>query len=285
MEMWTAQYRYPGPYRLDITVKGGDPFGKLFAPTWNMVSTYMKSGKTDNDKQNYIKKYHELVLNIINTEDWSKLLNMQHVVLVCFCPPGEFCHRHLLVYYLQKYGANYNGEIVDLSRWLNKPQEIKEFKREYSWLSNFAPCKFVHLGVEYESTEAFYQAWKFSAVDTLKVVIRDKLVEVNAREYIAKQSANITKQLGKKAKLCWNWDTVKLEVMKVALEEKFKIPKFKNLLLSTGNAVLIEGNWWHDNYWGNCYCPKCKGTPGINMLGKMIMTIRDTYKGDLNELL
>ena len=103
MEVWTAQYHYPGPHRLDITVKGQDPFGKLFAPTWEMVSTYHKSSRTDNDKQIYVEKYHGLILNIINRnpEAWNKLLAMQYVVLVCFCPPGDFCHRHLLVYYLQ----------------------------------------------------------------------------------------------------------------------------------------------------------------------------------------
>lgn len=276
MEVWTAQYRYPGPHRLDITVKGQDPFGKLFAPTWEMVQLSKQNPWNDAHKGIYVEKYHELILNVINRnpEAWNKLLAMPYVVLVCFCPPGEFCHRHLLVYYLQKYGAKYNGEITDFSRWLNKPPEIKEFKGAYDWLSNFAPCKFVHLGIEYESTEAFYQAWKFSAVDTLKVVIGDELVEVNAREYIAKQPANITKRLGKKAKLCWNWDTVRVEVMKVALEEKFKIPKFRNLLLSTSNATLVEGNWWHDNFWGDCSCPKCKGIPGANTLGRLLMEIR-----------
>jgi len=269
MEMWTAQYRYPGPHRLDITVKGQDPFGKLFAPTWDMVSTYMKSGKTDGDKQNYIKKYHELIMGVTNTEAWNKLLNMQYVVLVCFCPPGEFCHRHLLTYYLQKYGAKYNGEIVDFSRWLNKPQKIKEFRGEYSWLSNFAPCEFEYQGIMYSSTEHFYQAWKFSAEERPRIA--------------ALATAALAKEEGKKAELCWDWSTVKLEVMKVALEEKFKIPKFKNLLLSTGNATLVEGNWWHDNFWGDCYCPKCKGKPGINFLGKMIMAIRNTYKGEHNE--
>lgn len=39
MDIWTAQYQYPGPHRLDITVKGQDPIGRLFAPTWDMVNT------------------------------------------------------------------------------------------------------------------------------------------------------------------------------------------------------------------------------------------------------
>lgn len=262
MELWTAQYRYPGPHRLDITVKGQDPFGKLFAPTWEMVSTYHKSSRTNNDKQIYVEKYHELILNVINRnpEAWNKLLAMPYVVLVCFCPPGEFCHRHLLVYYLQKYGAKYNGEITDFSRWLNKPPEIKEFKGAYDWLSNFAPCEFEYQGIVYPSTEHFYQAWKFPAEERPRIA--------------ALATPGLAKREGRKAKLCWNWDTVKLEVMKTALEQKFTIPKFENLLLSTSNATLVEGNWWHDNFWGDCYCQKCKGIPGANTLGRLLMELR-----------
>jgi len=44
MQLWTAQYRYPGPHRLDITVKGRDPIGKMFAPTWDMVKQYKATG-------------------------------------------------------------------------------------------------------------------------------------------------------------------------------------------------------------------------------------------------
>ena len=45
-------------------------------------------------------------------------------------------------------------------------------------------------------------------------------------------------------------------------------------LLSTSNATLVEGNWWHDNFWGDCYCPKCKGIPGANTLGRLLMELR-----------
>jgi len=31
---------------------------------------------------------------------------------------------------------------------------------------------------------------------------------------------------------------------------------------------------WHDNYWGNCYCFKCKDIKGVNKLGEPLMDIR-----------
>lgn len=37
---------------------------------------------------------------------------------------------------------------------------------------------------------------------------------------------------------------------------------------------IVEGNYWHDNYWGNCTCDKCKNIEGQNKLGKILMKIR-----------
>lgn len=48
----TAQYRYSGNDRLDITVKGNDPIGKIFAPTWEMVRLY----KEYKNEINYIRE-------------------------------------------------------------------------------------------------------------------------------------------------------------------------------------------------------------------------------------
>ena len=36
-KVYTAQYRYSGLHRLDITVKGKDQVGRVFAPSWDMV--------------------------------------------------------------------------------------------------------------------------------------------------------------------------------------------------------------------------------------------------------
>lgn len=292
MEAWTAQYRYTGPYRLDVTVKGQDPIGKLFAPTWDMVMKYKDSKQTEEDKKAYIQKYHAVILNVIKNhrKAWDELLARKYVVVVCFCKAGEFCHRHLLMHYLQQYGAVCNGEITDFSRWGNEQKVIKEFKGQYDWASNFAPCKIDFQNIVYESTEALYQAWKFSVDDTLKVqvetVVNGKKVvktqEVNAREHIAKLSPGAAKRAGRKAKLCWNWDTVRVEVMRVALDLKYNQEPYKSYLLRTDNAIMIEGNYWHDNFWGDCSCPKCEHVKGINMLGKLTMEKRDALRAATN---
>lgn len=109
LEIYTAQYKYKGDDRLDITVQGNDSFGQLFSPTWGMVNGY-KDGSIN--KEMYTIMYHTLMKQSyrFNYEDWVELLNWDIVTLVCFCKKGEFCHRLLLAEYLVKCGAEYIGE-------------------------------------------------------------------------------------------------------------------------------------------------------------------------------
>lgn len=83
------------------------------------------------------------------------------------------------------------------------------------------------------------------------------------------------KKLGRQAPLRADWDSQKLIVMKVLLRRKFAIRKLGQALLDTGDALFIEGNTWHDNYWGNCVCggPACDMV-GSNHLGLLLMEIR-----------
>jgi predicted NAD-dependent protein-ADP-ribosyltransferase YbiA (DUF1768 family) len=47
---------------------------------------------------------------------------------------------------------------------------------------------------------------------------------------------------------------------------------FAALLAATGDTILIEGNKWHDNTWGICYCGVCRN--GHNLLGWILMRQR-----------
>jgi len=86
------------------------------------------------------------------------------------------------------------------------------------------------------------------------------------------------KKLSYEVEIWEDWDTKKDNVMLTALECKFdQNPELQKMLIDTGDAILIEGNTWHDNYWGNCECEKCKSKKGMNMLGKMLMYIRRGY--------
>ena len=68
--------------------------------------------------------------------------------------------------------------------------------------------------------------------------------------------------------------------MLIGLRKKFANPELRDLLLATGDEELVEGNYWHDNEWGNCTCPRCKNIPGKNKLGKLLMQVREEIKNN-----
>ena len=146
--------------------------------------------------------------------------------------------------------------------------KINKFENEYAFLSNFFPSRIFTPEQDIaESVEHYFQAEKTN----------------NYLEYIEVLHANTpgqAKRLGRKLTLRPDWEEVKDKVMYNALKQKFAIPELKKLLLATGDAELEEGTWWHDNYWGNCYCEKCKNIQGKNMLGKLLMKIREEIKNE-----
>jgi len=95
---------------LDITVKSGD---KAFAPTWKMVMGSKQDRITDEE---YASQYTELMRQSYktNTQRWNEVLNLDEVILACYCKADSFCHRYLLKDILVKCGAEYVGEIKKL---------------------------------------------------------------------------------------------------------------------------------------------------------------------------
>jgi len=104
--VYTAQYRYNGEDRLDITVRGKDPFGRIFAPTWEMVNGYKNKTLSEKD---YIRKYDKII-NDVSIIAWDHIFSLKKITLVCFCKPETFCHRVLLAKKLEEMGATYKGE-------------------------------------------------------------------------------------------------------------------------------------------------------------------------------
>jgi predicted NAD-dependent protein-ADP-ribosyltransferase YbiA (DUF1768 family) len=56
---------------------------------------------------------------------------------------------------------------------------------------------------------------------------------------------------------------------------KFSIPLMKEQLVLTGEEKLVEGNYWHDNFWGSCICEKCQRKLKLNWLGQILMEERN----------
>jgi ribA/ribD-fused uncharacterized protein len=89
------------------------------------------------------------------------------------------------------------------------------------------------------------------------------------------QTPGQAKRLGRKVTVRpgW-WDGGQLVAMERLLRQKFAPgTELAARLLETGDQFLAEGNNWHDQFWGNCRCARCKAQ-GANHLGKLLMKIR-----------
>lgn len=134
-------------------------------------------------------------------------------------------------------------------------EAITSFSGKYHFLSNFWMEPFTINKTTYPSVEHGYQAQKASTPEEFQYVMDSS-------------TPGIAKKRGKKVKLAENWENDKLEVMYWLVRKKFQHPELARLLIETGDAELVEGNWWGDRYWG-----VCDGF-GENQLGKILMSVR-----------
>lgn len=142
---------------------------------------------------------------------------------------------------------------------------IDSFEGEYFFLSNFSKSSIEYDGITYPTVEHAYQAQK-----TLDKDLRLAVSEL--------KTPSESKRFGKSVVLREHWDTIKVGIMVELCEIKFQTSYYKKQLLLTEDATLIEGNTWHDNFWGDCRCEKCKNITGLNYLGRLLMEIRDAVK-------
>lgn len=130
--VYTAQYRYAGPDRVDITRGGRDAtYRDAFAPTWPLLNwgrDQLKLATTEARKDwvwiAYRARYEEQMRDSFkrHRERWRELLDRDRAVLVCFCANPKRCHRRALAEMLGKCGATDAGELpVDPSHDLPMP--------------------------------------------------------------------------------------------------------------------------------------------------------------------
>jgi len=138
---------------------------------------------------------------------------------------------------------------------------ISEFKGKRRWLSNFWPVPILYEGIEYPTAEHAYQAAK-----SLDPHVR--------MSFLNNSNPAAAKKLGQEIKVREDWDEVRLDVMREILKIKFSNPDMADRLFRTKNDFIIEGNFWHDNFWGNCFCVRCALEDSRNHLGELLMEVR-----------
>jgi ribA/ribD-fused uncharacterized protein len=141
-------------------------------------------------------------------------------------------------------------------------KSIKEFRGEYRWLSNFWMWPVEYGGITYPSSEHAYQATKSD--------------DIHVRIHVSDLgSSGEAKRYGKTIRLRYEWDKVRLRVMKEVVLAKFTQNRHLAIkLLATGDAHIEEGNRWKDTYWG----VDISTGEGQNMLGKILMSVREQLR-------
>ncbi len=139
---------------------------------------------------------------------------------------------------------------------------IYEFFEEYRFLSNFHMIPIQIDNIWYPSTEHAYQAMK--SFDEQEKIIISKL-----------EKPSEAKKYGMTIKLRQDREEVKIDYMYQINKLKYLDSTLSEMLLSTDNAILEEGNYWGDKFWG--ISPSASNN-GKNMLGRILMNIRSELK-------
>lgn len=146
---------------------------------------------------------------------------------------------------------------------------INRFMGKYKDFSNFEPARVKFENLAYPTVEHAYVAAK--SLD--RSFRRDVAM-------MPPNKAGQVKKWGRTIKLRDDWDQIKLHVMEDLIVQKFNMQNDYHrhkLLLETGDQLIVEGNYWHDNFWGNCLCEKCAKIKGENHLGLILMKVREFY--------
>lgn len=141
------------------------------------------------------------------------------------------------------------------------PAELLDFysvKNPYGEFSNFALFPLVIDGVEWATSEHYYQAHKYTEPELMERV-RNAQTPMQAAKI--GRDPNIPKRS--------DWDSYKDIAMEKAVRAKFAQYEILRVLLKSTNNSAIYEHTKNDCYWGDC-----GDRTGKNKLGLLLMQIR-----------
>ncbi len=147
---------------------------------------------------------------------------------------------------------------------------INSFTGKHRFLSNFWSCS------RKDSEALSPRVYGYPSVEHAYQAAKTKDLRIRRKIRVCRTPGE-AKRIGRTVSLRKDWDEIRLNVMDVLVRRKFENPALKEKLLgrvrrddnpsrhapTTGDEVLVEGNHWHDTYWGVCNCPRC-GNQGQN---------------------
>lgn len=130
LHVYTSRMGYTGPDWLDVSLQGNISrnetqhgghrgCGYIFAPPPSLVYPFVAKRRAGNETPEDHAKYRTAYLAHLRERyrgatrrAFDLVLSWPRVVLLCFCKPGEFCHRHLLAEVLVLTGQRHGVEVV-----------------------------------------------------------------------------------------------------------------------------------------------------------------------------
>jgi ribA/ribD-fused uncharacterized protein len=138
-------------------------------------------------------------------------------------------------------------------------------KEAYGCFSNFAPYPIEIDGKVWPTSEHYFQGSKFPGTGD------DEEIRLTPSPMIAARKGR-----DRKRPLRPDWEEVRDDAMLLAVRTKFRQhPGLAATLLDTGNAEIIE-HTKRDTYWGDG-----GDGSGKNMLGLILMRVRDELRGEI----
>jgi ribA/ribD-fused uncharacterized protein len=139
-----------------------------------------------------------------------------------------------------------------------------------NWFSNFIPFdKPIEIkGILFQTPEHLYQSLKATNINDVQKIANCK-------------SPGQSKRFARTIKLRSDWEEIKLDVMEFVIGKQFTKESSQGHKLMLFKDPIIEINYWHDNYWGDCICKNCKNIIGQNHLGKILEKRRNELKKEI----
>jgi ribA/ribD-fused uncharacterized protein len=144
--------------------------------------------------------------------------------------------------------------------------KFKYSNDKYGCFSNFYRKQFVVDGITWKSSEHLYHYKKMKYLQSIGENISDDFIQ----SIIDADTPKEAKRLGHtKVNNIDKWDKIKVSEMVKIQREKYKYPRFKEILLSTNDAIIVESSYY-DPFWGDGGYKQ----NGKNMMGRILMKIR-----------
>jgi ribA/ribD-fused uncharacterized protein len=167
----------------------------------------------------------------------------------CHCKP-EACHGDIYV------------RMLDV-------EAIWDFHLDpYTCFTNFSDHTVYYNNFLYKTAEHAYQAAK-----TANRADHDRIA--------AAGTAGMAKRLGRQITIRDDFFGKEVGIMGTIIYSKFtQHEDIRQTLMSTDNWLLIEGNWWGDRKWGMVKNKQTGEWEGENILGKILMMVRDIFRAN-----